>query len=224
MARHQDLAVTTVDPQPAAAVRRPPRRARPGRGAAAAVSPSRRIAPRPRRSCPPRCCLRRSRVRASTASGCSAVGRWRWTPSPTPAPAGRQGLTLDRPRSAGCTACGLTSRSLVRAVAGARPRLTPTSARRSRCATDWASARSSDAAADGQHPQQVVPATLDAGLDDVGRERSVRVFSLAISCGRHAPAVRRQPRAEDVGHQAQLALRDRSGTASMPECRRCAPH
>ena len=71
------------------------------------------------------------------------------------------------------------------------------------------------AAADGQHAAQVVPAARDARLDDVGRQLLVAAVERAHLLGRrHALAVRRQPRPEHVGDEAQLRPRRRSGTAS----------
>src|SRR6185503_914922 len=82
-----------------------------------------------------------------------------------------------------------------------------TSAKRSRSATGWGSARSSDASADGQHTQQMVPAASGTRLDDIRSQRIGSSVELGqLGCGRYAPAVGRQSRAEDVGDEEELLL------------------
>ena len=89
----------------------------------------------------------------------------------------------------------------------------PMSARRSRSAIEWASARSSDTATDRQHTQQVMPPAPRARLDDIGGQRIGAGVELGQLCGgRHTSSVRRQSRPEDVGDEEQLCFAtDRAG-------------
>lgn len=89
----------------------------------------------------------------------------------------------------------------------------PTSARRSRFATEWASARSSNTAADREHTKQVMPAASGARLDDIGGQRiGASVELCQLRCGRHAPPVRRQSRPEHICDEEELFFAtDRAG-------------
>ena len=226
MTRHHDLAVTTAIRDHPPPVLRPPRRC-----SASTARHRRRASPSARtpRSPPPsasmHCCAYLDAVFAATRRGSTTSARWHSTRPRHQPSAGRQGRAQRRRGRLAAPHVVRQAGVVARAMAGGRPRPRPR--------------RRGDLGAqpDGPQPVLAMPPPMgstrsrwchrqrDARLDDVRGQRIGAGVELGqLGRGRHAAAVRRQTRPEDVGHEEQLLLAADRARHRCRRCRRCVRH